>query len=134
MTALQRADPVAQPGRQHLLELGQRAHRGLLDPGDRAAGGRAQPDRDRDGLLVVEQQRRQGRAGAEPVAAGDAGGGVHRVAEVAQPVDVAADGARGDPQPLGQLGAGPVAPGLQQRQQAQQPRRGLQHGLESAID
>ena len=32
-----------------------------------AAG--AQPDRDGDGLVVVEQQRRQVRAGREPVAA-----------------------------------------------------------------
>ena len=77
----------------------------------------AQPDRDRDRLLVVEQQRRQRGAGAEPVAADGAAGGVHRVAEVAQPLDVVAHGPRGDLEPFGQFGAGPLAGRLQQRQQ-----------------
>ena len=53
------ADPPSQPRRQHLFELGQRAHRGLLDAGDRAARRGAQADRDRDRLVVVEQQRGQ---------------------------------------------------------------------------
>ena len=57
-------DPGAQPGRQHLLELYERAHRGLLDSRDRGAGGAAQADRDRDGLLVVEQQGRHLGPGA----------------------------------------------------------------------
>ena len=34
---LQGVDAVAQPGRQHLLQLGQGPQRGLLDPGDRTA-------------------------------------------------------------------------------------------------
>ena len=78
--------------------------------------GGAQPDGDGDRLLVVEQQRRQVVPGAEPVP-GQPGGGVHRVAELAQPVHVAADGAAGHAEPLGELGAGPVALGLQQGQQ-----------------
>ena len=59
----ERLHPAAQLRRQHLLQLGQRAHGRLLDAGDRAARGGAQPDRDGDRLLVVEQQRRQLRAG-----------------------------------------------------------------------
>jgi hypothetical protein len=87
----------------------------------------AQAHGDRDGLVVVQQQRRQGRAGAEPVAAADAAAGVHRVAEAAQPLHVVVDGPGRHPEPLGQLRAGPVGPRLEQRQHAQQPRRGPQH-------
>jgi hypothetical protein len=54
--------------RQHLFELGQRAHRGLLDSGDGATGGGAEPDR--HGLLVVQEQRRKNSPGAQSVAAG----------------------------------------------------------------
>jgi hypothetical protein len=108
-------DPTAQPRRQDLLQLGQGTHRGLLDPGHHAAaGGRPQSHGDRDGLLVVQQQRRQGRARAEPVAAGDTAGRVDRVAEVAEPLHVAADGPGADGEPVGQLRARPVASGLQQ--------------------
>ena len=49
----QRAHPAAQPGWQDLLELGQGADRRLLDAGDRAAGGGAQPDCDGHSLVVV---------------------------------------------------------------------------------
>jgi hypothetical protein len=55
-------------GRQYLFQLGQGPHRGLLDAGDRTAGGRAQAHR--DGFVVVEQQWRQIRAGTKPVAGG----------------------------------------------------------------
>jgi hypothetical protein len=114
-------DPAAQPGGQHLLELGERAQRGLLDPGDRAAGRVAQPDGDGHGLLVVQQQRRQCGAGTEPVAADRTPGGVHRVAEGAQPLHVVADRPGAHLEALGQLRARPVARHLQQREQAQQP-------------
>ena len=113
--------------RQDLLELDQRAHRGLLDAGHRRARGGAQADRDRDRLVVVEQQRRHRGAGAKPVAAGRAGQRLDRVAEVAQPLDVAPDRPAGHLEPVGQLGAGPVAAPLQQREQLQKPARGLAH-------
>src|SRR6516162_4284062 len=87
--------------------------------------------RHRHRLLVVQQQRRQRGPDPEPVAARGARRGVHRVAQVAQPVDVAAQGPQADAEPAGQLGAGPVAPGLQQRQQAQQPGRCLEHVIKS---
>jgi hypothetical protein len=73
-----------------LFQLGQRADRGFLYPGDSAPGRCAQADRDRDGFLVIEQQRGQRRARAEPVTARCAGHGVHRVAEAAQLVHVTA--------------------------------------------
>ena len=45
---------------------------------------------------VEERVRREDGAGGQAVAAGDTGGGVDGVAEVAQALDVAAQGARGD--------------------------------------
>ena len=93
-------------------------------PVDRAAGRRPQADRDRDGLVVLEQQRRQVRPGLEPVAADRAASGVHRIAEAAQAFDVVADRPRAHLEPLGELGAGPVARRLEQREQAEESRRG----------
>ena len=86
-------------------------------------------DRDRDGLVVVEQQRRQRGAGAEPVAAGR-GRGVasHRIAEFAQPVDVVADGPGAHLEPSASSAPVQLASGLQQGEQAQQAGRGVQHG------
>ena len=69
-------------------------------PVDRGARGGPQADRDRDRLVVVEQQRRHGRAGVQAVASGRAGDRVHRIAEVAQPLDVAADRAARHAEPL----------------------------------
>jgi hypothetical protein len=117
---------VPQPGRQHGLQLGQRSQRGLLDAGHAAARRGAHPDRDGDRLVVVEQQRRQPGARAEAVA-GHAARGVDRVAERAQLVDVPADGAHVDVEALGELGARPLTRRLQERQEAEQARGGLQH-------
>jgi hypothetical protein len=86
-------------------------------------------DGDCDGFVVVEQQRGQRRARAEPVPAGGAGHGVHRVAEAAQPVHVPAQRPGAHPEPGGQLGARPVAASLQQRQHAQKAPRGFQHKI-----
>jgi hypothetical protein len=126
--AVQGVDPVPEPGGQHLLELEQGPQRGLLDPGDGAAGGRAQAHRDRDRLLVVEQQRGQGGTRAQPVAAAHPRAGLDGIAQVAQALDVVADRPAGDPEPLGQLVPGPVGPRLQQAQQLQQPLRGVHAG------
>jgi hypothetical protein len=117
-------EPVPQSGRQGLFELGQRSQRGLLDPGDRAGRRGAQPHPHGDGLIVVEQQRRHRGTCPEPVAAGDPGVGMHLVAEDAQPFDIVAHGSGGDAEAAGEVGAGPVPPYLQQRQE---PDRRLQH-------
>ncbi|GAA3187953.1 hypothetical protein GCM10010451_41810 [Streptomyces virens] len=129
---VQRGDPAAQPVGQHLLQLGEGAYGGLADALDGLPGGGAQSDGDGDGLLVVQQQRRQLGARAQLVAAAGAGAGVDGVAQLAQPVHVAADGAGTDAQPFGQRGAGPLAVCLEQGQQTQQTCRGLHHGAESA--
>lgn len=115
---LDRGDLVAQPDRQHLLQLGQSAHRGLLDPGDTSGGG-AQGDRDGHGLVVIEEQGWHISAGGQAVAARGPGSALDRVAEIAQPVDVTADGAQGDAEPFGEFGAGPGAARLEQGEHAQ---------------
>ena len=129
---LQRVDPVAQPRRQHLFELGERAHRGLLDAGDAPPAAVRSPT-----------------ATATASSSSSSSGGMSAPAPSRYPPAVprwrspdsrgrAAGrrrGARSAPltvEPLGEVGAGPVASALQQRQQAQQARRGLQHGLQSA--
>jgi Epoxide hydrolase N terminus len=84
------AHSAPQRRREQLLELGQGSHRRLLDSGRRATGRGAQPDGDGYRLVVVEEQRRDDGAGTEAIAARHAGGGVDRIAEAAQPVDVLA--------------------------------------------
>ena len=110
-----------------LLELGERAHRGLLDAGHADARRRPQPDGDGHRLLLVEQQRRHLGAGAEAVAAADAGRRADRIAECPQPLDVAPNRARVDLEALGERRPAPARPCLEQRQEAQQARRGLDH-------
>ncbi|GGX35687.1 hypothetical protein GCM10010297_66140 [Streptomyces malachitofuscus] len=129
---VQGAHAAAQPVRKHLFQLGEGPYGGLADALDALSGGGAQPDGDGHGLLVVQQQRRQFRARAQLVAAAGARTGVDGIAEFAEPVHVPAHGAGADPEPSGQIGAGPLAVGLEQGQQTQQTCRGLQHGGESA--
>ncbi|BEK89200.1 DeoR family transcriptional regulator [Nocardia seriolae] len=123
---LQRGHPMAQPRRQHLFDFGQRPQRTLLDAGDGATGRGPQPHGHGNGLLVVEQQRRQVRARAQPIS-GRTGDGVHGIAEGAQLFDIPAHGAHVHLELRGQFRAAPLARGLQQRQQAQQSGRGFQH-------
>jgi len=122
---------MAQPGWQDLLELGQRPDRRLLDPGHTPGRGRAQPDGDGDRLVVVEQQRRQRGSSAQPVA-GHSWHGIDRIAEVAELVDVATNRPYADAHLLGQRSTAPIARGLQQGEQLEQPSRGFQHVLKSA--
>ena len=127
----ERVEPAAQPGRHDLPDRGQRPRRRLPDAG---AGARCRPQRDGqcDRLLVVEQQRRQVRPGAEPVPALGPLDGRDRVAQLPQPADVAAHRTGAGLEPLGQQRTRPVPAGLQQRQQRQQARGGLRHGCRNA--
>ena len=73
----ERTDPVAQPGREHLENLGERPDGRVLDAVDGVAGCDPEPDRDGDGLLVVEQLRRHGPACRQAVPAAGTHGRVH---------------------------------------------------------
>src|SRR5207237_5876566 len=84
-------------------------------------------DRDRDRLLVVEEQRRHRASGAQPVSAGGAGERLHGVAELAQSLDVAPDRSARDLEALGQLVAGPVTARLEPGEELQKPAGGLGH-------
>ncbi|GAA4045548.1 hypothetical protein GCM10022233_13900 [Streptomyces shaanxiensis] len=121
------AHSAAQAARQDLLQFGEGPYGGLADALDALACGGAQADGDGYGLVVVQQQGWQLGAGAQLVAAARAGAGVDRVAQLAQPLDVAAHRARGDAEACGQVGAGPFPVGLQEGEQPQESCRGLQH-------
>jgi hypothetical protein len=127
----QRLDPAPQPGRHHLHDLGERADRGVLDADDRTLGGRLQAHGEGHCLLVVDDERGQCGARCELVPAVDAAVGLHRVTQLAQPVDVAAQRAHGDLEPFRQVGAWPVPMGLQQRQQPQRPGARVRHATQS---
>jgi hypothetical protein len=98
----------SQPRRQHLLQFRQRTQRRLFHAIEGPTGRGAQAQRDRHGLLVIEQQRGQRGTSAQPVPADRPTRRVHRVAEVAQPLHVVADRTRTDLKPFRQLGARPV--------------------------
>ena len=102
---------------QHLLELRERPGARFRDACDPRR--RPQPDRDRHGLLVVEQEGWKLAARAEPVSAGRSPRRIDRVAEVAEALDVVADSARRDAQARGELGAGALGARLQQRQKGE---------------
>jgi hypothetical protein len=121
------ASTRAQPGRQDLHDFGERSDGGFLDADYPALRRVAYADRERDRLLVVQQQRGEHGARRQLVAAVGIPGGLDRVAQVAQPVDVPPQGALGDLEPVGEFGSRPVPVGLQQRQQAQGAGAGVRH-------
>ena len=118
-------DLTAEPVGQDRLQLGQRAGTGLLDAGD--PGRRGEADGDGHRLLVVEQQRRQLGADAEPVVPVPAAYGIDRIVESAQPLDVVAYRPRSDAETLGELTTGPDGAGLEQPEHGQQSRRTFSH-------
>ena len=56
---------IAEARRQHLDHLGQRSYGRLGHVDDAAVGRGMEPDHHRDGLIVVEDQRRQRGAGGQ---------------------------------------------------------------------
>ena len=99
----ERVDALAQRARHDLDELGQGADRRLAERRVGRPGQLAQPERDGDRLVVVEQQRRQPPPGAEGVAAVAPGRALDRVAEVAQSRHVSPQRARRDLQTRRQI-------------------------------
>lgn len=130
--AVQLAEPGRDPGRQHLAEFQQRRQGRLVASRDPAERGGAQPDGDREGLLLVKDQRRNAGPWPEVIAAPRTHLRFDAIAELTQPGDVPAHRPLGDLQPGGEIRARPRRPRRQQRQQPQQPRRGVDHGSQSA--
>jgi hypothetical protein len=95
---LQGVDALAQPGGHHLTHGGQSPASGRPDASARTVSGQLKSQGQGDGLLVVEQQGREPGTGVQTVAAVRALGGGDGVAERAEPVDVAPDGAGTDVQ------------------------------------
>ena len=79
------------------------------------------------GFVLVEQQRRHVSPDAQPVTACGPWGALNEVAQFADLLDVPADRPGVDPQPLGQVLAGPRGPTLQQGEEVQEPASGASH-------
>ncbi len=92
---------MAQTRRHHLPHSGQRSNRILFDT-DADQRRRLQRNCQCDDLIVVEQQGWQLAAGVESVSAVRAHGRRNAVTHLPEPVDVAADSAMADVEPLGE--------------------------------
>ena len=110
---------MPQPRRQDLSHGRQCSERRLLEPGSRDGRG-LEGDGERDDLLVVEEQRREFAPGVEVVPAVRPHRGLDAIPHLPESVDVAADRAVADVQPVGEQGTRPVAPRLQEREQLQE--------------
>lgn len=115
-------DTLPQAGRQHLPHSRQRARGCLFDTGTRP-GRDPQRHRERDRLLVVEQERGQLATRLEPITTLGSLDRPDGVTEFAQPIDIAANRAFAHRQPLGEQRSRPVTADLQQRQQREQAAR-----------
>ena len=113
---------------QHLHHLRQRRQRRLREGAGEGAR-RAAPSATTIAIASSSSTTSGGiePAGRQLVAAVDPAVGVDRVAEVAQPLDVAAQRPLRHLEPARQLGAGPEPVGLQQRQQPQRPGARVRH-------
>ncbi|KAG0925694.1 hypothetical protein G6F32_013474 [Rhizopus arrhizus] len=120
---------LAATGWHQRIELGQQAACGVVNAGD-SGRGRAQGDGQGGCFLFVQQHRQYRRTGPQLVATADPGRGLHRVAQFAQALDVAADAAPVHAHAFGQFGPRPLAAGLQQGDQAQQSMGVPQDGLQ----
>ena len=117
-----------------LDHLAQRPQRGLLDAHNRARlDRRVQPYADGDGFVVVEQERRKHGARRELVATIYAPSRLDGVAQVSEAVDVTTERPRRDLEASSQVGPRPVAPGLEQGQQAERARAGRGHLASIAV-
>ena len=124
---------VAGAGGEQLLQADEEPFGGGRAPDGRAPSGGAEARGEDHRLLVVQDERRHvAAAAAEPVAAHPPGVGIHRVAELAQPLDVPPDRSHGDAEVVGQLRAGPRTATLQRRQQPEEALGGTGHRSQSA--
>ena len=126
MARRERGHATPQVRRQDLAKLRERPDGGAARV-DGVRDDRPQPERDRDGLVIVEQERRHRAAADEPVPADAPHRRLDRVPEVAQALDVAPDRPARHLQPLGDLGARPVAAILEQGEQPQESAGAVSH-------
>ena len=118
---MHRVDLGAQVSRHDRFDAGQGPRDGVVDAGHTARRG-LQGDRHGDGLLVVEQQRRQLAAHPEAVPALGSLPGMNRVTERAEAFHVPGQGPGTDPEPLSQILPRPTAASPKQGKQTKQTR------------
>ena len=114
---MQRCHLSAEPAWQQLLDLGQGSQRRFVHAGDCGSGGRAQPNSDCDGLVVVEQQRWHVGPGCEAVAAFGSWRGVDGITKFAEPVDVTPHGSFCYFEARSQFSSAPQTVGLKEGEQ-----------------
>ena len=91
-------------------------------------------ERDDDGLVVAQHQRRQPVPGPDPVAPADAALALDRDPEILERGHVAPDRARVDSEAVGDLAPGGERPGLEELEQVEEPCGGGQHDCKSSRD
>jgi hypothetical protein len=125
---------MAQPGRQHLLQLDECPQGCLLDTGDTDACRGTQPDGNRDDLFVIKQQWWHGRTATKSVSAAHPRRCLDWIAEVAEPLDIGPNSPRAYLETRGEIASGPVAARLQHCEQPKQARRCLPHDWSSLFE
>jgi hypothetical protein len=88
--SVQGHNTVAEPRREHLLQLEKRAHGGLFHAADAALSRRSQSEGNGDSLIIVQQQRGQRRARAQLISALHPGGGMDGISKAAQAIHITA--------------------------------------------
>ena len=78
-----------------MFQLEKRAHGGLFHAADAALSRGSQSECNRDRLIVVQQQGRQGRARAQLISALHAGGGMDWISKAAQAIHIPAQRSSG---------------------------------------
>ena len=83
-------DPQPEPVGQHGLQLGQSAGAGVFDAAN--SGGRTESHRDGHRLIVLEEQRGEFRADAQPIVTAGSAYRLDGVIELSETFDVVTDG------------------------------------------
>ncbi|APE09496.1 hypothetical protein BO226_10005 [Rhodococcus sp. 2G] len=124
-------DSRAQPRGQELVELAVGAGRGVVQSafGRSGRSESAEPQQHRDGLVVVEHQRRHRASRREAIETAGPGTGFDGIPVAAQTVDIAAERPAAHLQPPGQFVPADRASGLQDRQQREHPLGDVRHAV-----
>jgi hypothetical protein len=117
----------SEPGRKHLVELGQGAQCRFAHGVAPCQGSHPQAGNQGHRLIVLQHEGRQAPPAAQPIAACHSWLCLDRIPQVTQSGDVTTHGAPGNPQALGELISTPGGACLQQSEEPQDAMCGLGH-------